>query len=262
MQVIFIADATTAQIVALSETTAPNSGIVADGSQTHTVRAQVSDANGNPLANQTVTFSAGNGATLVPSVVMTDSDGYIPMALTSIRAGAVNVTASLSGGNSKEVEVIFIADVTTAQIVTLSETTAPNSGIVADGSQTHSVRAQVTDANGNPLINQTVTFAASNGVTLVPSVTVTDSDGYIPMALTSIRAGAVNVTASLSGGNSKEVEVIFIADVTTAQIVTLSETTAPNSGIVADGSQTQCAGAGYRCKRQPAGQSDGNLCRQ
>ncbi|MGP2470115.1 Ig-like domain-containing protein [Yersinia sp. 2540 StPb PI] len=238
VQVIFIADATTAQIVALNETTAPNSGIVADGSQTHTVRAQVSDANGNPLANQTVTFSAGNGATLVPSVVMTDSDGYIPMALTSIRAGAVNVTASLSGGNSKEVEVIFIADVTTAQIVTLSETTAPNSGIVADGSQTHSVRAQVADANGNPLINQTVTFAASNGVTLVPSVTVTDSDGYIPMALTSIRAGAVNVTASLSGGNSKEVEVIFIADVTTAQIVTLSETTAPNSGIVADGSQT------------------------
>ncbi|MFA3760588.1 Ig-like domain-containing protein [Yersinia sp. 2466 StPb PI] len=239
VQVIFIADATTAQIVTLSETTAPNSGIVADGSQTHTVRAQVSDANGNPLANQAVTFSAGNGATLVPSVVMTDSDGYIPMALTNIRAGAVNVTASLSGGNSKEVEVIFIADVTTAQIVTLSETTAPNSGIVADGSQTHSVRARVSDANGNPLANQTVTFAAGNGATLVnQTVTVTNSDGYIPAALTSIRAGTITVTASLSGSNDKTVDVIFIADVTTAQIVTLSETTAPNSGIVADGSQT------------------------
>ncbi len=57
--VTFVADVRTAQIASL-EVTQDNS--VADGAMANTLRVKVTDANGNALAGQTVSVTAGNGA--------------------------------------------------------------------------------------------------------------------------------------------------------------------------------------------------------
>ncbi|HBH9531008.1 TPA: Ig-like domain-containing protein, partial [Escherichia coli] len=62
--VTFVADVRTAQIAVLEVT---QDYAVADGSTANTLRARVTDAFGNALAGQTVSVTAGNGATVSPT---------------------------------------------------------------------------------------------------------------------------------------------------------------------------------------------------
>ncbi|EPR8980925.1 Ig-like domain-containing protein, partial [Escherichia coli] len=123
--VTFIADVSTAQIASL-EVTQDNS--VADGAMANTLRVKVTDANGNVLAGQTVSVTAGNGATVAPTVT-TQPDGTVEISVTSQTAGASTVTASINSSSLSRT-VTFIADVRTAQIADLV-VTRDNS--VADG---------------------------------------------------------------------------------------------------------------------------------
>ncbi|WP_157923750.1 Ig-like domain-containing protein, partial [Escherichia coli] len=86
-----IADVSTAQIASL-EVTQDNS--VADGAMANTLRARVTDAFGNALAGQTVSVTAGNGATVAPTVT-TQPDGTVEISVTSQTAGTSTVTASI-----------------------------------------------------------------------------------------------------------------------------------------------------------------------
>ncbi|HBL8091267.1 TPA: Ig-like domain-containing protein, partial [Escherichia coli] len=63
--VTFIADVRTAQIADL---VVIKDGSEADGATANTLRARVTDAFGNALAGQTVSVTAGNGATVAPTV--------------------------------------------------------------------------------------------------------------------------------------------------------------------------------------------------
>ncbi|HDK2018930.1 TPA: Ig-like domain-containing protein, partial [Escherichia coli] len=123
--VTFIADVSTAQIASL-EVTQDNS--VADGAMANTLRVKVTDANGNVLAGQTVSVTAGNGATVAPTVI-TGQDGTVEISVTSQTAGTSTVTASINSSSLSRT-VTFIADVRTAQIADLV-VTRDNS--VADG---------------------------------------------------------------------------------------------------------------------------------
>ncbi|XBY08952.1 Ig-like domain-containing protein [Escherichia coli] len=69
--VTFIADVRTAQIADL---VVIKDGSEADGATANTLRARVTDAFGNALAGQTVSVTAGNGATVAPTVT-TQPDG-------------------------------------------------------------------------------------------------------------------------------------------------------------------------------------------
>ncbi|WP_172824147.1 Ig-like domain-containing protein, partial [Escherichia coli] len=61
--VTFVADVRTAKIADL---VVIKDGSVADGATANTLRARVTDAFGNALAGQTVSVTAGNGATVAP----------------------------------------------------------------------------------------------------------------------------------------------------------------------------------------------------
>ncbi|EOO1783772.1 Ig-like domain-containing protein, partial [Escherichia coli] len=113
----FIADVSTAQIAVL-EVTQDNS--VADGSTANTLLVRVTDAFGNTLAGQTVSVTAGNGATVAPTVI-TEPDGTVEISVTSQTAGTSTVTASINN-SSQSRDVTFIADVRTAQIASLEVT--------------------------------------------------------------------------------------------------------------------------------------------
>ncbi|MDL4616942.1 Ig-like domain-containing protein [Citrobacter amalonaticus] len=212
VNVTFTADAGSAHIAdgALERVT---NDALANGSATNSVKATVTDANGNPLSGQVVNFSAGNGATMVASGT-TGDDGTVTMTLTSTVAGDSTVTASING-SSQSVSVTFVADASTARIADGALERVTNDAL-ANGSATNSVKATVTDANGNPLSGQIVNFSAGNGATMVASGTTGD-DGTVTMTLTSTVAGDSTVTASING-SSQSVSVTFTADTGTARI--------------------------------------------
>ncbi|EPT6523893.1 Ig-like domain-containing protein, partial [Escherichia coli] len=89
--VTFIADIRTAQIADL---VVIKDGSVADGAMANKLRARVTDAFGNALAGQTVSVTAGNGATTAPTVT-TQPDGTVEISVTSQTAGTSAVTASI-----------------------------------------------------------------------------------------------------------------------------------------------------------------------
>ncbi|MCN2440838.1 Ig-like domain-containing protein, partial [Escherichia coli] len=156
--VMFIADVRTAQIADLVVT---QDGSVADGSMANTLRARVTDAFGNALAGQTVSVTAGNGATVAP-VVTTQPDGTVEISVTSQTAGTSTVTATINSSSLSR-NVTFIADVRTAKIAEL-EVIRDNA--VADGSTANTLQVKVTDANGNTLAGQTVSVLAGNSATV------------------------------------------------------------------------------------------------
>ncbi|EME9152522.1 Ig-like domain-containing protein, partial [Escherichia coli] len=221
--VTFIADVRTAQIADL---VVIKDDSVADGAMANMLRARVTDAFGNTLAGQTVSVTAGNGATTAPTVT-TQPDGTVEISVTSQTAGISTVTATINSSTLSR-DVTFIADVSTAQIASL-EVTQDNS--VADGAMANMLRARVTDAFGNALAGQTVSVTAGNGATVAPTV-ITEPDGTVEISVTSQTAGISTVTATINS-SSQSRDVTFIADASTAQIADL---VVIKDGSEADGS--------------------------
>ncbi|HHU8349040.1 TPA: inverse autotransporter adhesin IatC [Escherichia coli] len=207
----FVADVSTAQVAELVVT---QDGSVADGSTANTLRVKVTDAFGNALAGQTVSVTAGNGATVAP-VVTTQPDGTVEISVTSQTAGTSAVTASINN-SSQSRNVTFIADVRTAKIADL---VVIKDGSEADGSTANTLQVRVTDAFGNALNGQTVSVLADNGATTAPMVT-TQPDGTVEISVTSQTAGVSTVTASINSSSLIR-NVTFVADVRTAQIASL-----------------------------------------
>ena len=220
--VTFIADVRTAKIADLVVT---RDNSVADGAMANTLRARVTDAFGNALAGQTVSVTAGNGATVAP-VVTTQPDGTVEISVTSQTAGVSAVTATINSSTQSQ-NVTFIADVRTAKIADL---VVIKDDSVADGAMANTLQVKVTDAFGNALAGQTVSVLAGNGATTAPTVT-TQPDGTVEISVTSQTAGTSAVTASINSSSLSR-NVTFVADVRTAKIASL-EVTQDNS--VADG---------------------------
>ncbi|EPB9469715.1 inverse autotransporter adhesin IatC [Escherichia coli] len=221
--VTFIADVRTAQI---AELVVIKDNSVADGATANTLQVKVTDAFGNTLAGQTVSVTAGNGATVAPTVI-TEPDGMVEISVTSQTAGISVVTASINS-SSQSRDVTFIADIRTAQIADL---VVIKDGSVADGAMANMLRARVTDAFGNALAGQTVSVTAGNGATVAPTVT-TQPDGTVEISVTSQTAGTSAVTASINNSSLSR-NVTFVADVRTAKIADLVVT---RDNSVADGS--------------------------
>ncbi|EFN7732375.1 hypothetical protein EGC56_20945, partial [Escherichia coli] len=209
--VTFIADVRTAKIADL---VVIKDGSEADGSTANTLRARVTDAFGNALNGQTVSVTAGNGATVTPTVT-TQPDGTVEISVTSQTAGTTAVTANINS-SSQSRNVTFIADVRTAQIADLV-VTRDNS--VADGAMANTLQVKVTDAFGNALNGQTVSVSADNSAMVTPTVT-TQPDGTVEISVTSQTAGISAVTASINNSTLSQ-NVMFIADIRTAQIADL-----------------------------------------
>ncbi|EFM5247435.1 hypothetical protein G9151_003895, partial [Escherichia coli] len=221
--VTFVADVRTAQIASLE---VMQDNAIADGAMANTLRARVTDAFGNALAGQTVSVTAGNGATVAP-VVTTQPDGTVEISVTSQTAGVSAVTATINSSTQSQ-NVTFIADVRTAQIAVLEVT---QDYAVADGSTANTLRVKVTDAFGNALAGQTVSVLAGNGATTAPTV-ITEPDGTVEISVTSQTAGVSAVTATINN-SSQSRNVTFIADASTAQIADL---VVIKDGSEADGS--------------------------
>lgn len=232
--VSFIADSATAQIHSL--TASQTSNVKANGTDSAILTAVVKDNYGNVVGGETVTFRVNGSARLSSTSAVTESDGTATVRLTSTMAGNSTVTATTSFDKvGKQTAVSFVADVSTASIVSLSA--SPAAGVTADGASASLLKALVKDANGNIVGGATVTFSVSGKASLKQTSVITASDGYAAVQLVSTSASSSTVTAVTAYDKTgKQVAVGFVADISTAKVFSLSAS--PESGIAASGNAT------------------------
>jgi hypothetical protein len=131
-------------------------------------------ANGNPQANQQVTFSTTRGlftGNVVATQATTDGAGQAVVNISSATSGPAVITASAAGVTT-QFTLNFIATVPATISVQASPSTIPTEG------QT-TISAVVRDASSNLVQGQTVTFQLTDitGGTLSLASAITDSQG-------------------------------------------------------------------------------------
>ncbi|NIH18181.1 Ig-like domain-containing protein [Morganella morganii] len=228
----FVADPSTAAITR-GNLTVTKDNAVANGSDTNEVMAKVTDANGYPVTNMAVTFSAGNGAKITATGT-TGADGTVKVTLTNLKSGTAPVTASVNN-STQQVSTTFTVDEGTVTI-SKGNLTVTKDNATANGTDTNEVMAKVTDVSGNPAPGITVNFSADNGATIA-ATGKTGTDGTVKVTLTSLKAGTIAVKATLKNGNSQQVNTTFVADSSTAAI-TKGNLTVTRDGAKADDTDT------------------------
>ncbi|ENB0116529.1 inverse autotransporter adhesin YeeJ [Escherichia coli] len=213
------------------------------------VKAHVNDQFGNPILNESVTFSAEppEHMTISQNIVSTDTHGIAEVSMTPERNGSYMVKASLANGASLEKQLEAIDEKLT---LTAS---SPLIGVYAPTGTT--LTATLTSANGTPVEGQVINFSVTpEGATLSGGKVRTNSSGQAPVVLTSNKVGTYTVTASFHNGvtiqtqttvkvtgNSSAAHVAsFIADpstiaATNSDLSTLKATVEDGSGNLIEG---------------------------
>lgn len=231
--ITFVADTST---VVISQITPDKQQGVANGTDSITYQATVTDAKGNAIAGATVNWSADNRDVKLSAAQTTSAaDGTSQITITSVKAGDVVVTVQTSEATPKAAnKVTFVADAATAKVTGIQ---ADKTQAVADGADVITWTATVTDANDNVVTGTTLNWSTTqDGVTLAPASSDTDVNGTATTAGTSVKAGtAVKVTATPAtntSGKKTDGAVTFIGDVKTATVVSLtpSSTHVPING--------------------------------
>ncbi|WP_145480939.1 inverse autotransporter adhesin Ilp [Yersinia similis] len=199
-------EVTRPETVVISHLATTIDNATANGIATNTVQATVTDGDGQPVIGQVINFAVNTQATLSTTEARTGANGTASTTLTHTVAGVSAVSVTL-GSSSRSVDTTFVADESTAEITAANLTVTTNDS-VANGSDTNVVRAKVTDAYTNPVANQSVTFSASNGATVIDQTVTTNAEGIADSTLTNTTAGVSVVTATL-GGQSQQVDTTF-----------------------------------------------------
>lgn len=216
----FIADTLTAQV----NLNVTEDNFIANNVGMTRLQATVTDGNGNPLANEAVTFTLpadvsasftlGQGGSAI-----TDINGKAEVTLSGTKSGTYPVTVSVNNyGVSDTKQVTLIADAGTAKLASLTSVYS----FVVSTTEGATMTASVTDANGNPVEGIKVNFRGTS-VTLSSTSVETDDRGFAEILLTSTEVGLKTVSASLA---DKPTEVISrllnaSADVNSATITSL-----------------------------------------
>ncbi len=187
-------------------------GAVADGLSVNTVHATVQYLDGTPVVGATVLFDADNMGAISASA-QTGIEGKATAYVTNVIAGNTQVTARIDD-DAQSVNTLFVAGPVE---VVHAEVTQDNA--LANGIDDNNVLVYVEDRHGNSIEGETVNFTATNGVTLLATSGVTDSNGEVKIALTSDTAVNSDVTATTANGVSATVNVAFFADVQMTHIL-------------------------------------------
>lgn len=170
--------------------------------------ATVRDFFGNPVAGETVTFAAtGAGNTLDQPGVTTDASGVATGALTSTRAEAKTVSASIGGAAfGATASVTFEPGAPSAATSTL---VASPASVEADGTTAITLTATVQDEFGNPVSGVDVTLSSLDAATLVQPGAPTDAAGVAAGSVTSTTVGDPTIAANVGASDVVSVVVHF-----------------------------------------------------
>lgn len=217
--ITFIADTATAKVTAV---TVDKTQALANGAESVTYRATVMDAEGNPLNNQVVNWSATpTTAKLSGSLSRTDANGVATVSLSSKIAGTVNASAKAGSGAAWNAPAVtFVADSSSAQVGGLK---VSKYAAVANGIDSITISGLVTDQFGNPLNNITAQWSVTPATGLLSATSgVSDAQGKVSVTLQSSLIESYRVTARVNGDEEVSVPLAFKADVATAAVRTLT----------------------------------------
>lgn len=210
------------------------------------VKAHVNDQFGNPILNESVTFSAEppEHMTISQNIVSTDTHGIAEVSMTPERNGSYMVKASLANGASLEKQLEAIDEKLT---LTAS---SPLIGVYAPTGTT--LTATLTSANGTPVEGQVINFSVTpEGATLSGGKVRTNSSGQDPVVLTSNKVGTYTVTASFHNG-------VTIQTQTTVK-VTGNSSTAHVASFIADPSTIAATNSDLSTLKATVEDGSGNL---
>lgn len=210
------------------------------------VKAHVNDQFGNPILNESVTFSAEppEHMTISQNIVSTDTHGIAEVSMTPERNGLYMVKASLANGASLEKQLEAIDEKLT---LTAS---SPLIGVYAPTGTT--LTATLTSANGTPVEGQVINFSVTpEGATLSGGKVRTNSSGQAPVVLTSNKVGTYTVTASFHNG-------VTIQTQTTVK-VTGNSSTAHVASFIADPSTIAATNSDLSTLKATVEDGSGNL---
>jgi adhesin/invasin len=206
--------------------------VTADGTSVATLTLTLRDAQGNPVPSQAATVSStGTQNTLSPAVGSTDAAGLFVATLASSRAETKTVTV-VSGGVTKTTPISFVAGVPSSVMTAF---TAGPTTVTADGAATTTLTVTVQDAQGNPVLGQSVSFSGTGTANSFSATSGTTSGaGIFAATLASSQAEAKHLTATV-GAFTKTADVTFVAGAPSASTSTLA---ANPTSLTADGSGT------------------------
>lgn len=188
-----------------SVTVSPSADTVTVG-QTTTLTATTKDASGNVLTGRAVTWATSNA-----SVATVSASGVV----TGVAAGIATITATSEGKSGTA--TITVIPVTVGSVVV---TPATATVLVLQSTQ---LAVAVTDANGAPITNPSVTWHSSN-----PLIATVSQTGLV----TGVTPGKDTVSAT-SGGKADS------AIITVTLVPVGSVTVSPDSTAVTQGQSTQ-----------------------
>jgi len=181
---------------------------------TSTVTATLTDAGGNPIAGETITFNLtinASGASLSGPSAVTDILGKATVNYTAGPGTGVDRVRATSVTNASVTGLAIITVDPAAIVVGGVTVTSGASSIVANGTSTTLIRATVRDINGNPISGASVQFARTLGDLLGANPAVTNASGIAEITLrSSTNTGISTVTAQASGFIGS-VNVAFVA---------------------------------------------------
>ncbi|HCO7911395.1 TPA: Ig-like domain-containing protein [Escherichia coli] len=166
--VTFVADVRTAKIADL---VVIKDGSVADGAMANTLQVKVTDAFGNALGGQTVSVTAGNSATVTPTVT-TQSDGTVEFSVTSQTAGVSAVTATINN-HSLSQNVTFVPG-DASQLTSTVETNKSNYTV----GETITITVTLRDAFDN-LVTGAASQLAANSVLTVDGTDPSETGSWV-----------------------------------------------------------------------------------
>ena len=160
--------------------------------QTTTATAEVKDAAGNVLTDQTVSWTSS-----LPQVASVASTGARTATVTAAGAGSADITAAIGAVSGKA--TITVGDVPVATLTL----TPPSASITVAGTQV--LTAVPRDLQGNALVGRTVTWQVTGGdasvVQLSTASSISTASGAT-MTVTGAKVGGPLTITAVSGGQT------------------------------------------------------------
>ena len=216
------------EVSAVSVTTTTNNA-PANNSATNAAQALVTDGNGQPMANTSVTWSISGSSTATLSsaaTVTTNAQGVANVTFKDSVAETVTIVAN-AGGKSGSSGAIFTQTAATNILVSVQQNNA-----TADGTSTNTVVAKVTDSSGQAVANTAVTWSVGGSAKATSPVTVnTNASGEATLSVSDSVAESVTVNASANGAQG-QATVTFVPTVSSVFVaVTANNALADGSSV-------------------------------
>ncbi|WP_216597463.1 invasin domain 3-containing protein [Marinagarivorans algicola] len=218
--------------------TAVNPNIVADNTSGTVLIIQARDQFGNDLATSAGAVTLSTTAGTLSDVIDNGDGTYSAILTSSVVAGEVVVTATISGtviGNPLvDTEVVkFVPGDASGLTSTIS---AASAVVVADGVSTTQLTVQAKDSNGNNLTRSGGALTLASNLGSIGAITDNNDGTYTAILTSSTLAGVATITGTVAEHNiSQTTDVEFVAGNSVAATTTIVAT---NTVITADGMST------------------------